>query len=132
MKSILAAFACLACAIPVLVRAEDKPGTPDANPPAKTDAVKAEAGCSHCTFKVTTQCMPAIKVGDVVYIVRVSENASEATKKLVESLPKMKDGVKNVKIVGKILPAADAEKAATAAKAEHKFWMEVGEMSIAD
>jgi hypothetical protein len=132
MKHLLAAVVCLACAYPALVCAEEpKPGIIVVDPPPPAAPFKCEAGCSKCSYKATTHCLPAIKLNNVVYIVKVSDNANEATKKLVATLPDMKDFTsKKVKIVGNVMPEAEAAKASIAAKTEHKFWFEVGEMSL--
>ena len=135
MNRILACVLCLICSASwALVAEEGKIPAAPVNPApvaAQTgDAVKAQAGCSHCTFGATSQCMPAIKIGDTVYIVKVNEQASEATKKFVASLPQMKGDAKPVKIIGKPLSVEEGTKAAAVAKSETKSYYEIGEMSL--
>ncbi len=113
------------------LRAEDVKPAPNPAPAKSDDATKSEiqkalAGCSHCTFNATKQCMPAIKLGETVFVVKVDEKASEATKKLVASLAEMKEPPKHVVIKGKALD----EKAAAALGGETKSYYEIGEMSV--
>ena len=118
---------CLCCLAASRVRAEaakeEAPAKPDVT---KADIQKALAGCAHCTFNSTKVCMPAIKLGDVVYAVKVDEKASEATKKLVASLADMKEPAKHVVFKGKPMD----EKAAAALGTEIKSYYEIGEMSV--
>jgi hypothetical protein len=131
VNRLLAAVVCVICIGSVKAFAEEpKSETKPASTAPAADAVKAQAGCSHCTFNSTTQCMPAIKIGDTVYIVKVADQASEQTRKLVASLPQMKGDAKNVKLVGKPVPAEEAKKAAEVAKSENKNYYEIGEMSL--
>ena len=118
---------CLLCFAASGIHAEDiKPAPAKMDDVTKSDIQKALAGCSHCTFNATKQCMPAIKLGDTVFVVKVDEKASEATKKLVASLAEMKEPPKHVVIKGKPMD----EKAAAALGGETKSYYEVGEMSV--
>ena len=130
MKHLMAAVFCLACICSLSVRAEEpKPAAPAE---AKQETVKCVAGCSHCTFNATKQCLPAVKIKDQVFVLAVSDHASEETKRFIASLPSMKDDAKplNVKLTGRTMSAPEAEKVASAVGTEHKTWFEVGEISL--
>jgi len=47
--------------------------------------IKGQAGCNHCAFEGQGGCGAAVKVGDTVYALRPSDQASEATRKLIAS-----------------------------------------------
>jgi len=51
---------------------------------SKAQDFKGTAGCAHCNYAAETKvekCGTAMKVGDVVYIVKAAEGADEAVKK---------------------------------------------------
>src|SRR5437868_10990457 len=133
MKHLMAAVFCMACVCSISVRAEEpKPTAPAPTIEVKQETVKCQAGCSHCTFNATKQCLPAVKIKDQVFVLAVSANASEETKRFVASLPSMKDDAKplNVKLTGRTMSGPEAEKVASAVGTEHKVWFEVGEISV--
>ena len=128
MNRFIAGLFCMLCLFAANVRAETV--KEDAKPPAPVagETKIALAGCAHCTFNASTKCLPAIKLGETVYLLKVDEKASEATKKLVASLAEMKEPAKTVKIKGKPLD----EKETASLGGGIKSYYEIGEMSIQD
>jgi hypothetical protein len=50
--------------------------------------IKGSAGCAMCVFAAETKaaaCASSVKVGDTVYMLKASEKADDATKKLIAS-----------------------------------------------
>jgi hypothetical protein len=121
----LAGMVCMVCLFTASVRAEAT--KEESEFPTSSEIKHALAGCAHCTFNATKQCMPAIKLGDTVYLLKVDEKANESTKKLVASLAEMKEPAKNVKFKGHPIEVKEA-----AAAAEIKSYYEIGEMSVQD
>jgi hypothetical protein len=121
----IAGLFCMLCLLTATARAEAP--KEESKSPTPAEVKEALAGCAHCTFNATKQCMPAIKLGDTVYLLKLDEKANESTKKLVASLADMKEPAKKVKFTGRPIEVKEA-----AAAAEIRSYYEIGEMSVQD
>jgi hypothetical protein len=124
VNRILAGLMCMLCLLAANARAEAP--KEEVKAPASAEIKQGLAGCAHCTFNASKQCLPALKLGDTVYLIKVDEKASESTKKLVASLAESKEPAKSVKFKGRPME----EKQAAALGSEIKSYYEIGEMSI--
>ena len=59
----------------------------------------AEVGCAKCAFGIVDKCAPAVKIGTVVYLIKMDDKLDEKTKKMLADTSGKKETVK-VKIKG--------------------------------
>ena len=89
------------------VRAEDA-GKSEPKKEEKKTEIKAESkdgyteavvGCAKCAFGVTDNCAPALKIGTVVYLIKMDDKLDEKTKALLAKTSGQKETIK-VKVKG--------------------------------
>src|SRR5689334_8049109 len=97
------AFVVLSLAFMSASYAEDAKTEPpkkeEKKPETKEGYSEAVLGCGKCAFGITETCAPAIKIGTVVYLIKMDDKIDEKTKKLLDGTSGKKEVVK-VKVKG--------------------------------
>jgi hypothetical protein len=66
---------------------------------SKDGYTEAVVGCAKCAFAMTDKCAPAIKIGQVVYLIKLDDKLDDKTKDLLTKASGTKETIK-VKVKG--------------------------------
>src|SRR5437868_3818125 len=60
----------------------------------KDGYTEATVGCAKCAFGLTDKCAPAVKIGTVVYLIKMDDKLDDKTRKMLVETSGKKDVIK--------------------------------------